>query len=77
MGWGFKRGILERRRGEVRGDWGIDREREVVWLLPGIVAFFLRVEDGRYWRYANPSIQASNQIESPHHPDRREEYACK
>lgn len=37
-----------------------------------IVAFFFwRVEDGRYWRYANPSIQASNQIESPHHPDRR------
>lgn len=38
---------------------------------------------GRKWKvkvlevqYANPSIQASNQIESPHNPDRREEYAC-
>lgn len=43
-----------------------------------IVAFFA----GRKWKvlevqYANPSIQASNQIESPHNPDRREEYACK
>lgn len=33
---------------------------------------------GRRWKvlevqYANPSIQASNQIESPHNPDRREE----
>lgn len=41
-----------------------------------IVAFFA----GRKWKvkvlevqYANPSIQASNQIESPHNPDRREE----
>lgn len=76
MGWGFKRGILERRRGEFRGDWGIDRERERGGVVV-IVAFFWRVEDGRYWRYANPSIQASNQIESPHNPDRREEYACK
>lgn len=38
---------------------------------------------GRKWKvkvlevqYANPSIQASNQIESPYNPDRREEYAC-
>lgn len=36
-----------------------------------VVVAFLRVEDRK------PSIQASNQIESPHNPDRREEYACK
>lgn len=39
---------------------------------------FLRVEDGRYWRYmyANPSIQASNQIpdrESPLSRQKRRE----
>lgn len=52
----------------------MNRESRVVV----VIVAFLRVEDGRYWRYmyANPSIQASNQIESPHNPDRREEYAC-
>lgn len=45
MGWGFKRGILERRRGEIRGDWGIDREREIVWLL-----LLLRFLGGRRWK---------------------------
>lgn len=39
MGWGFKRGILERRRG------GIDREGEVVWLL--LLPFFFA---GRRWK---------------------------
>lgn len=55
----------------------MNRESRVVVF----VAFFA----GRRWKvkvlevqYANPSIQASNQIESPYNPDRREEseYLC-
>lgn len=46
MGWGFKRGILERRRGEVRGDWGIDRERER-WCGCYCCLFFFA---GRRWK---------------------------
>lgn len=70
MGWGFKREFGEGEGGF--GDLGLIERVVLFLLLP-----FLRVEDGRYWRYANPSIQASNQIESPHNPDRREEYVCK
>lgn len=47
MGWGFKGGGLERRKGRLGGIWGLierEREREVVWLL---LLPFLRVENGR------------------------------